>query len=170
MSLSVIKKIRNQQKINAFNSSLIPPNKPYQNQNRDREWMKRRNTEPDRWCRICRTWNGWWCWFYQPIDRLRKRVCIWREVKPSPCVRNGLFSLNEIWDLNESLKNVFFWKRKQKRKRRNERWRKKIHAIFDWVVFIYGAETANHVANFLITFFAPLLSLIILLVPNRYIN
>lgn len=41
---------------------------------------------PDKWCRIYRTWNGWWCWFCLRIDRPRKQVYILREEKLLPLV------------------------------------------------------------------------------------
>lgn len=104
-----------------------------------------RRMGPDRWCRICRTWSGWWCWFFQPIDRPRRRACIWREGTPSPFSEklNPFFSLRNV-DLN--LSNFLLaanTERERARTRKgtkwNERWPNAPHFRFKCIAFIYGS-------------------------------
>ena len=40
--------------------------------------------EPDKWCRICRTWSEWWCWSFPRIDLRGIRACTLLMVSPPP--------------------------------------------------------------------------------------
>lgn len=43
--------------------------------------------EPDRCCRICHTWSGWWCWSCQLTGPLRTPACTSPGLTPVPLER-----------------------------------------------------------------------------------